>query len=152
MLRVHHVSIRQMFCSILRPNNNGQEYCLSGSARYINPVICDRGLMLWFYSTGVWTHDCPVQAGITYWCNNVYVYVNQHMGNTATSAVEVALWVLCPHQFNVCLVHNRFSCQQVCGSSIEGVSNNQLRLAIYRSTICVSVLPPVVTALQQESG
>ena len=32
----------KIFCSISRPNNNGQEYVLSGSVRYISPVRCDR--------------------------------------------------------------------------------------------------------------
>ena len=45
LCRVHSMSadIRQMLCSISRPNNNEQEYCLSGSVHYIKPVRCDGG-------------------------------------------------------------------------------------------------------------
>ena len=42
------VDIWQMFCSISRPNNSGQQYFLSGSVGYgyINPIRCDRGFTL----------------------------------------------------------------------------------------------------------
>ena len=45
------VDIRQMFCSISHPINNGQEYLLAGSVRYVNPV---------FYN-----HMLPNYAGVT---------------------------------------------------------------------------------------
>ena len=47
MFCVHSVSgdVQQMLCSISRPNNNGREYLLSGSACYINPVRRDRGFI-----------------------------------------------------------------------------------------------------------
>ena len=44
-LRVHWHSTNVLFHFIR--NNNGQEYLLSGSVRYINLISCDRGLMLW---------------------------------------------------------------------------------------------------------
>ena len=34
----------KMLCSILHPNNNGQQYFVSGFVHYINPGWCDRGL------------------------------------------------------------------------------------------------------------
>ena len=39
------IDVRQMSCSISRQNNE-QEYLSSGSVRYINPVMCDKGLMI----------------------------------------------------------------------------------------------------------
>ena len=43
-IRCMSVDVRQMFCSISHPNNNGQEYFMSDSVRYINPVRCGMGL------------------------------------------------------------------------------------------------------------
>ena len=62
-LHAHCISaeVRQIFCSISCPNNNTQEYLLSGSVCNSNLVRCDRALYRWA-ERSVSQHDWSIRS------------------------------------------------------------------------------------------